>query len=123
MLPVSTHAYPQAHADVDRLCQSLKRPPFLRCKPVNSIVCYSCPPGTCIDTACISPWPSSQGQLYTGTWVEGTAKCGELEDLQRQNAENPTQYPIPELKLADPETVLKQAKEAQFEGKEPDFDY
>jgi hypothetical protein len=27
-----------------------------------------------------------KGQLLSGTWVNGTGKCGEFIDLQRQNA-------------------------------------
>jgi len=64
----------------------------------------------------------NKGQLYAGTWVEGTPKCGELVDLQRQNADDPTQFPIPELKLADPQQVLAEAKVTIFEGQDPDYD-
>lgn len=61
-----------------------------------------------------------KGQLYSGTWVEGTAKCGTMVDLQRQNASDPTQYPLPVLEMADVgpgsiEEILKLAKEEHLQ--------
>eukprot|EP00041_Stephanoeca_diplocostata_P005849 m.69610 g.69610 ORF g.69610 m.69610 type:complete len:234 (+) comp16035_c0_seq1:150-851(+) len=53
----------------------------------------------------------TKGQLFTGTWVAGTAKCGEMEDLERQHAPNPTVYPLPELGLKVPAEVLQKARE------------
>jgi len=57
-----------------------------------------------------------KGQQYEGTWVEGTAKCGTFIDLQRQNAEDPTQYPLPELGLFDPRAVLAESRREHFES-------
>ena len=36
-----------------------------------------------------------KGQVYTGTWVDDTAKCGTLEDFGREGAPDPPIYPIP----------------------------
>ena len=57
-----------------------------------------------------------KGQQYEGTWVDGTAKCGIFIDLQRQNAEDPTQYPLPELGLFDPRAVLAESRREHFES-------
>lgn len=46
----------------------------------------------------LTPPPNIQGQVLIGTWVEGTHKCGEMHDLQREDAENPTPYPIPQVR-------------------------
>ena len=40
-----------------------------------------------------------RGQVYTGTWVDDTAKCGTLEDFGRETARDPPIYPIPEVGL------------------------
>lgn len=38
-----------------------------------------------------------KGQVYTGTWMDDTAKCGTLEDFGREGAPDPPIYPIPEV--------------------------
>ena len=35
-----------------------------------------------------------RGQVYTGTWVDDVAKCGVLEDVDRDTAPNPPIYSI-----------------------------
>lgn len=39
-----------------------------------------------------------RGQVYTGTWMDDTAKCGTLEDFGRETATDPPIYPIPEVR-------------------------
>lgn len=63
-----------------------------------------------------------KGQLYIGTWIEGIPKCGEFIDLQRQNAEDPTQYPLPELGVKNPRDVLGEAAAAQYDAFEDKLD-
>eukprot|EP00056_Hartaetosiga_gracilis_P001800 m.47741 g.47741 ORF g.47741 m.47741 type:complete len:231 (+) comp10786_c0_seq2:49-741(+) len=53
----------------------------------------------------------NKGQCYKGAWKEGTAKCGIMEDLDREFASDPTKYNIPELKLKNIDEVLQRAKE------------
>ena len=36
-----------------------------------------------------------KGQVYVGNWQDDIAKCGTLEDFDRENAPNPPVYPIP----------------------------
>eukprot|EP01136_Pigoraptor_vietnamica_P034020 Opistho-1_new@97521 len=50
-----------------------------------------------------------KGQCYEGTWVDGTAKCGQFFDFERDMAPQPTQYALPKLTLQDPEHVLDEA--------------
>ena len=38
-----------------------------------------------------------KGQVYTGTWMDDTTKCGTLEDFGREGAPDPPIYPIPEV--------------------------
>ena len=38
-----------------------------------------------------------KGQIYTGFWVDNIAKCGTVEDFDRNNAPDPPKYPIPEV--------------------------
>lgn len=62
----------------------------------------------------------NKGQLYTATWVDDVAKCGIFTDLERQNAVDPTQYPIPNLEMAEegPSSIaslLAEAKEAHMQ--------
>jgi hypothetical protein len=52
-----------------------------------------------------------KGQIYTGFWVDNIAKCGTVEDFDRNNAPDPPKYPIPECTLLDKESVLRAAKE------------
>ncbi|XP_064424249.1 MORN repeat-containing protein 3 isoform X1 [Latimeria chalumnae] len=51
-----------------------------------------------------------KGQLYDGVWVEDIPKCGTMVDFDRPGAPSPTIYPIPEVRLADPRTVLQEAR-------------
>eukprot|EP00051_Salpingoeca_urceolata_P004632 m.66507 g.66507 ORF g.66507 m.66507 type:complete len:150 (-) comp13758_c0_seq1:126-575(-) len=50
-----------------------------------------------------------KGKLYKGVWNAGTAKCGEMIDLERESAPEGSKFAIPELKLADPQAVLQDA--------------
>ena len=38
-----------------------------------------------------------KGQLFSGTWVDDIARCGEMEDVGRDTATNPSPYPIPQV--------------------------
>ncbi|XP_032953620.1 MORN repeat-containing protein 3 isoform X2 [Rhinolophus ferrumequinum] len=49
------------------------------------------------------------GQLFEGFWVDDVAKCGTMIDFGRDEAPEPTQFPIPEIKLLDPDSVLEEA--------------
>ncbi|XP_071999634.1 MORN repeat-containing protein 3 isoform X2 [Engystomops pustulosus] len=51
-----------------------------------------------------------KGQMYEGIWVEDIPKCGSVVDFGRSEAPCPTKYPIPEVKVADPEGVLEAAR-------------
>uniref|UniRef100_A0A1I8FQ90 MORN repeat-containing protein 3 n=1 Tax=Macrostomum lignano TaxID=282301 RepID=A0A1I8FQ90_9PLAT len=53
----------------------------------------------------------STGQIYEGVWKDDVAKCGAYERLRAGGGANPTQYPISEIKLADPQKVLEDAAE------------
>ena len=37
----------------------------------------------------------SKGQVFVGTWLADVAKCGEMEDFNRETAEEATRYPLP----------------------------
>ena len=39
-----------------------------------------------------------KGQMYTGFWVNDVAKCGTVEDFDRDSAPQPPKYPIPEVR-------------------------
>ncbi|XP_059732048.1 MORN repeat-containing protein 3 isoform X2 [Bos taurus] len=49
------------------------------------------------------------GQLFEGFWVDDVAKCGTMIDFGRDEAPQPTQFPIPEVKILDPDGVLEEA--------------
>ncbi|XP_017727549.1 MORN repeat-containing protein 3 [Rhinopithecus roxellana] len=49
------------------------------------------------------------GQLFEGFWVDNMAKCGTMMDFGRDEAPEPTQFPIPEVKILDPDGVLAEA--------------
>lgn len=49
------------------------------------------------------------GQLFEGFWVDDVAKCGRMIDFGRDEAPEPTQFPIPKIKLLDPDSVLEEA--------------
>ena len=55
------------------------------------------------------PYNTGSLQVYEGVWVENVPKCGEMRDLNRENAPLPTEYPIPTLELAQPATVIGEA--------------
>lgn len=64
-----------------------------------------------------------KGQAYEGTWVNDVACCGEMVDLMREEAPDATQYPLPEIGLADPGDVLSKAKSQYFpEEKEEEIE-
>jgi len=39
----------------------------------------------------------THGQMYEGVWLDDVAKCGTMKDFDRDNASEPTQYPIPKV--------------------------
>ena len=41
-----------------------------------------------------------KGQMYTGFWVNDVAKCGTVEDFDRDSAPQPPKYPIPEVRAS-----------------------
>lgn len=45
------------------------------------------------------------GQLFEGFWVDNVAKCGTMIDFGRDEAPEPTQFPIP--KVGSPPGALK----------------
>ncbi|XP_055461982.1 MORN repeat-containing protein 3 isoform X3 [Psammomys obesus] len=49
------------------------------------------------------------GQLFEGFWVDDVAKCGTMIDFGRDEAPEPTQFPIPKVEILDPDGVLKKA--------------
>ena len=38
-----------------------------------------------------------KGQVFSGTWVDDIAKCGVMEDVERDSAPHPPPYPIPQV--------------------------
>lgn len=36
-----------------------------------------------------------KGQVYTGNWKDDVAKCGTMEEYDREGAPNPSVYPLP----------------------------
>ncbi|EGD79438.1 hypothetical protein PTSG_10002 [Salpingoeca rosetta] len=52
----------------------------------------------------------NKGQCYQGVWKDGTPKCGEMIDMERERADDPTKYAIPQLGLKDAEDVLDAAE-------------
>jgi len=54
-----------------------------------------------------------RGQVYEGVWLDDIAKCGTVSDYGREDAPDPTQYPLPQVELASMEHVLSEA-EQQF---------
>ncbi|XP_045441527.1 MORN repeat-containing protein 3 isoform X3 [Pipistrellus kuhlii] len=49
------------------------------------------------------------GQLFEGFWVDNIAKCGTMTDFGRDEAPEPTQFPIPQVEVVDPDGVLEEA--------------
>jgi hypothetical protein len=49
------------------------------------------------------------GQLFEGYWVDNVAKCGTMIDFGRDEAPEPTQFPIP--KVGSPPGALKPEKQ------------
>ncbi|XP_012518867.1 PREDICTED: MORN repeat-containing protein 3 [Propithecus coquereli] len=60
------------------------------------------------------------GQLFEGFWVDNVAKCGTMVDFGRDEAPEPTHFPIPKVKILDPDGVLQEAlamfKKTEEEG-------
>ncbi|XP_066917118.1 MORN repeat-containing protein 3-like [Clytia hemisphaerica] len=54
----------------------------------------------------------NKGQVFLGTWLNDVAKCGTMEDFNRETAIDATKYPLPELELEDPKDVLGNANES-----------
>ena len=38
------------------------------------------------------------GQVFEGVWKDDVPKCGTMKDFGRDNAPDPTQYPIPDVR-------------------------
>nr|KAF6466389.1 MORN repeat containing 3 [Rousettus aegyptiacus] len=55
------------------------------------------------------PRRTDHGQLFEGFWVDNVAKCGTMIDFGRDEAPEPTQFPIPEVKVLDPDGLLEEA--------------
>ncbi|KAA3676176.1 uncharacterized protein DEA37_0006221 [Paragonimus westermani] len=51
------------------------------------------------------------GQLMEGIWINDVPKCCQMVDLGRERAPEPTQFGIPEIKLEDPNGVLRETQE------------
>ncbi|XP_006894775.1 PREDICTED: MORN repeat-containing protein 3 [Elephantulus edwardii] len=49
------------------------------------------------------------GQLFKGFWVDDMPKCGTMTDFGREQAPAPTKFPIPQIKIQDPDGVLEEA--------------
>ncbi|KAM4029650.1 MORN repeat-containing protein 3-like [Anomaloglossus baeobatrachus] len=49
------------------------------------------------------------GRIYDGYWMKDIAKCGTLEDTVGTEAPDTGKLPIPEVKVADPKSVLEEA--------------
>lgn len=58
------------------------------------------------------------GQLFEGFWVDDVAKCGTMIDFGRDEAPEPTQFPIPKVEIQEPEGVLKEAIAALMNSEE-----
>ncbi|TGZ74535.1 hypothetical protein CRM22_000882 [Opisthorchis felineus] len=55
------------------------------------------------------------GQLMEGIWVDDVPKCCQMVDLGRELAPQRTQFEIPEIKLEDPNAVLRETQEKLLE--------
>lgn len=53
-----------------------------------------------------------KGQLCTGIWKDGIAKCSTFEDYGRSVASDPNTYVLPVCQLEDAATVLNEAAQA-----------
>ncbi|XP_061657729.1 MORN repeat-containing protein 3 [Syngnathoides biaculeatus] len=51
------------------------------------------------------------GRLYEGLWVRGEPKCGTLQDFE---GDHPAKCPVPQVKLANMEMVLQEARLAHL---------
>ncbi|KAM6156254.1 MORN repeat-containing protein 3 [Rhynchocyon petersi] len=60
------------------------------------------------------------GQLFEGFWVDNVPKSGTMIDFGRDEAPAPTKFPIPQIKILDPDGVLEDAlsllKKTEEEG-------
>ncbi|XP_073406612.1 MORN repeat-containing protein 3-like [Dendrobates tinctorius] len=50
------------------------------------------------------------GRIYDGYWIMDIAKCGTVEDIVCTEAPDTKKHPIPELKVADPKSIIEDAK-------------
>lgn len=57
-----------------------------------------------------------KGQLYDGVWIDDIPKCGKMIDFGREDAIDPTLYPIPQLKLRNSTGVLEEARSKYLDG-------
>ncbi|CAH8841417.1 unnamed protein product [Trichobilharzia szidati] len=55
------------------------------------------------------------GQLMEGVWCDDVPKNSQIVDLGREVARNPTESEIPEIKLEDPNGVLRETQEKLME--------
>ncbi|GAA47916.1 MORN repeat-containing protein 3 [Clonorchis sinensis] len=55
------------------------------------------------------------GQLMEGIWVDDVPKCCQMADLGRELAPERTPFEIPEIKLEDPNAVLRETQEKLLE--------
>ncbi|KAI9199341.1 uncharacterized protein BJ171DRAFT_631830 [Polychytrium aggregatum] len=56
-------------------------------------------------------------QSYHGEWVKGLPKCGTLIDLPPLPGQRPKKFPIPHIKLVDPDRILSDEREAILEDR------
>jgi hypothetical protein len=54
-------------------------------------------------------------QCYKGEWSKGQPRCGTLENLSALKGYPGTLYPIPQLQLEDPESVLESERQFIYE--------
>ncbi|XP_035870785.1 MORN repeat-containing protein 3 isoform X2 [Phyllostomus discolor] len=64
----------------------------------------------------------NHGQLFEGFWVDDVAKCGTMIDFGREEAPEPTQFPIPQVEILDPDGVLEEALAVLKKAKEKQGD-
>jgi hypothetical protein len=49
----------------------------------------------------------NKGQLLEGFWVNDINKTGKMIDFDRENAQEPTKFPIPEVTVKNPSKVIE----------------
>lgn len=50
------------------------------------------------------------GQVFEGVWKNNIPRYGVMRDFGRDNASDPTPYPIPKIELKDIDTVMESAR-------------